>query len=146
MAGKTRLLASLYNSFNGNVARQVARFFAGFQHNSSVSRQISPGLLRRLNLSFLGVVIDVMVTSKNQETKANDKMNRKIRDQNEKFFLFIKWGKNYEYNVFRLNTLQKSAYNDIGTPKIHALVPVNIFPYLFIIPILFFVYILLWPS
>ena len=61
--------------------------------------------LRRLNLSFLGVVIDVMVTSKNQETKANDKMNRKIRDQNEKFFLFIKWGKNYKYNVFRLNTL-----------------------------------------
>ena len=105
MAGKTRLLASLYNSFNGNVARQVARFFAGFQHNSIVSRQISPGLLRRLNLSFLGRVIDVMVTSKNQETKANDKMNRKIRDQNEKFFLFIKWGKNYKYNVFRLNTL-----------------------------------------
>ena len=84
-------------------------FAAGFSHNSSVSRQISPGLPRRLNLSFLGVVIDVIVTSKNQETKANDKMNRKIRDQNEKFFLFIKWGKNYKCNVFRLNTLQKSA-------------------------------------
>ena len=80
-------------------------FVAGFPHNSSFSLQISPGLLRRLNLSFFGVVIDVMVTSKNQETKANDKMNRKIRDQNEKFFLFIKWGKNYKYNVFRLSTL-----------------------------------------
>lgn len=67
-------------------------FDACFPPNSNVSRQISPGLLRRLNLSFLGVVIDVMVTSKNQETRANDEINRKIRDQNEKFFLFIKAG------------------------------------------------------